>query len=316
MSDRPVIIIDGLNLFMRHYAAHPAMSKNGEQVGGIVGFLTGVRRLSEKIGPSEIYVIWEGQGSAKKRSLYKEYKKSKKPKRLNRYYDDIPDSLSNQTNQISVIVKALRFTPVRQIYVEGCEADDAIGYMCRYTFKDRRKVIVSSDHDYYQLLNKNTLIYSPTLKGFVNKNKVKERYKVSAENFCLVKSIAGDQSDNIPGVKGLSYKTIAKLIPETTSSHELTLDEFFNKAKEIHSQKNSKSTERLVFGETLIRRNWRLVRLDTSNLSLDHINKINTIFESDMGVKDKLGMLRYFMKLGINSLNIDGLYLSLQSLMR
>ena len=78
MSDRPVIIIDGLNLFMRHYAAHPAMSKNGDQVGGIVGFLTGIRRLSEKIGPSEIYVIWEGQGSAKKRHLYKEYKKSKK----------------------------------------------------------------------------------------------------------------------------------------------------------------------------------------------------------------------------------------------
>ena len=72
MSDRPVIIIDGLNLFMRHYAAHPAMSKNGDQVGGIVGFLTGIRRLSEKIGPSEIYVIWEGQGSAKKRHLYKE----------------------------------------------------------------------------------------------------------------------------------------------------------------------------------------------------------------------------------------------------
>jgi DNA polymerase-1 len=316
MSDRPVIIIDGLNLFMRHYAAHPAMSKNGDQVGGIVGFLTGIRRLSEKIGPSEIYVIWEGQGSAKKRHLYKEYKKSKKPKRLNRYYDDIPDSLSNQTSQISVIVKALRFTPVRQLYVEGCEADDAIGYMCRYTLKDRRKVIVSSDHDYYQLLNNNTLIYSPTLKAFVNKKTVKERYRVSAENFCLVKSVAGDQSDNIPGVRGLSYKTIAKMIPDTTSSQELTLDEFFDKAKEIHKIKNTKSTERLVFGETLVRRNWRLVRLDTNNLSLEHINKINTIFENEKGVKDKLGMLRYLMKLGINTLNIDGLYLSLQSLTR
>jgi len=188
--------------------------------------------------------------------------------------------------------------------------------MCRYTLKDKRKVIVSSDHDYYQLLNNNTLIYSPTLKGFVNKNKVKERYQVSAENFCLAKSIAGDQSDNIPGVMGLSYKTLAKLIPDTTSSQELTLDEFFVKANDLHKKKNTKSIERLVLGETLIRRNWRLVRLDTNNLSLEHINKINSIFESDMGVKDKLGMLRYLMKLGINSLNIDGLYLSLQSLTR
>ena len=316
MKERPVMIIDGLNLFMRHYAAHPAMSKNGEQVGGIVGFMNGIRYLCEKVGPSEIYVIWEGQGSAKKRHLFREYKKNKKPKRLNRYYDDIPDSLSNKTNQVGAIVKALRHTPVRQIYVEGCEADDAIGYMCRYTFKDKRKVIISSDHDYYQLLNNNTLIYSPTLKAFVNKKTVKERYKISAENFCLVKSVAGDQSDNIPGIRGLSYKTIAKLIPETTSSQELTLDEFFDKAKEVHKLKNTKSTERLVFGETLIRRNWRLVRLDTNNLNLQHINKINAIFENEKGVKDKLGMIRYLMKLGINSLNIDGLYLSLQSLTR
>ena len=136
------------------------------------------------------------------------------------------------------------------------------------------------------------------------------------EDFCLVKSIAGDQSDNIPGVKGLSYKTIAKMIPDTTSAQELTLDEFFDKAKEIHKIKNTKSTERLVFGETLVRRNWRLVRLDTNNLNLEHIKKINTIFENEMGVKDKIGMLRYLMKLGINTLNIDGLYLSLQSLTR
>ena len=58
------------------------------------------------------------------------------------------------------------------------------------------------------------------------------------------------------------------------------------------------------------------MRLDTNNLSLEHINKINTIFENEKGVKDKLGMLRYLMKLGINTLNIDGLYLSLQSLTR
>ena len=145
---------------------------------------------------------------------------------------------------------------------------------------------------------------------------MQERYKVSAENFCLVKSIAGDQSDNIPGVRGLSYKTIAKMIPDTTSSHELTLDEFFDKAKEIHKIKNTKSTKRLVFGEMLVRRNWRLIRLDTNNLNFEHIKKINTIFESEKGVKNKLGMIRYLMKLGINSLNVDGLYLSLQSLTR
>jgi DNA polymerase-1 len=216
MKARPIMIIDGLNLFMRHYAAHPAMSQNGEQVGGIVGFLNSISFLSEKIGPSEIYVVWEGQGSFKKRHLYKEYKKKKRPIKLNRYYDEIPDSMQNRNSQVSVIVKSLTNTKIRQLYVEGVEADDAIGYMCRYKFKDIRKVIVSSDHDYYQLLDTKTLIYSPTLKKFVNKNIVVERYNVSSENFCLAKSIAGDSSDNIPGIKGVSYKTFAKMFPEAT----------------------------------------------------------------------------------------------------
>ena len=76
---RPIVLIDGLNLFIRHYAAHPAMSKNGDQTGGIVGFLNSIDMISKKVGPSEIYVFWESQGSIKKRSLHKEYKRKKKP---------------------------------------------------------------------------------------------------------------------------------------------------------------------------------------------------------------------------------------------
>ena len=105
------------------------------------------------------------------------------------------------------------------------------------------------------------------------KKTVTEKYKVSVENFCLAKSIAGDNSDNIKGVKGLSYKSLAKLIPETTSSHELTLDELFEHAKKVHSKKQSLSSERLVKNELLIRRNWRLVRLDTNNLSFEHMSR-------------------------------------------
>tara|TARA_A100001515_G_scaffold105068_1_gene85805 strand:- start:1606 stop:2553 length:948 start_codon:yes stop_codon:yes gene_type:complete len=314
--ERPAMIIDGLNLFMRHYAAHPAMSQNGDQVGGIVGFINTITRLSEKIGPSEIYVIWESGGSIKKRGIFKDYKKNRKPMKLNRYYEDIPDTISNKKNQVRIIVEALKNTAVRQIYIQGCEADDAIAYMTKYTFKDQRKVIVSSDHDYYQLLDNKTIIYSPTLKSFVNKKTVTEKYKVSVENFCLAKSIAGDKSDNIKGVKGLSYKSLAKLIPETTSSHELTLDELFEHAKKVHSKKQSLSSERLVKNELLIRRNWRLVRLDTNNLSFEHIKKINTIYENDKSVNNKFGMIRFLLKLGINNVNVDHLFLSLKSLAR
>jgi 5'-3' exonuclease len=183
INRRPVLIVDGLNLFIRYYAAHPAMSRNGEQAGGVVGFLNAIGRLGQKIAPSEIYVVWEGGGALKKRGVFKEYKKKKKPQKLNRYYDDIPDSITNHNNQVKTIVKCLTNTTVRQIYADGCEADDIIGYMCRYSFKDNRKVIISSDHDYYQLLDNKTLIWSPTLKSLVSHKDVKEKYKVTARNF-------------------------------------------------------------------------------------------------------------------------------------
>ena len=313
---RPIMLIDGLNLFMRHYAAHPAISKNGESCGGIVGTLNAIERLSQKVGPSEIYVVWEGHGSVKKRGVYKDYKQSRKPQRLNRYYHDLPDTVSNRSDQVRIIVEALKYTPVRQIYVEGCEADDVIGYMSRYRFNDERKVIVSSDHDYYQLLDNLTLIWSPTLKSWVNKKTVSDRYRVSASNFCLAKSIAGDKSDNIPGVAGISYKTLAKIVPETTSSQEITLDDMFATLREAEKQKSTNKRQRLLQAEQLVRRNWRLIRLDMMNLSLEHVKKVDNACDKNRGTCDKMSMLRMLLKLGINSVRVDNLFLSLKTLQR
>ena len=74
-----VLIIDAYNLFTRHYIAHPGMSKNGDQVGGIVGFFNNLINLVEKTNPEEVYVIWEGGGSLRKGAIYPDYKKKKKP---------------------------------------------------------------------------------------------------------------------------------------------------------------------------------------------------------------------------------------------
>ena len=57
-----VMIVDGLNLFIRHYIAHPAMSENGEQIGGFIGFFNNIARLVDKCKPDRVVVIWEGGG--------------------------------------------------------------------------------------------------------------------------------------------------------------------------------------------------------------------------------------------------------------
>ena len=97
------LIVDGLNLFTRHYVAHPAMSKNGEQIGGFVGFFNNITRLITRCRPEKVFVIWEGGGSQRKRNLYPDYKKGSRPQKLNRYYDDIPDTKRNMFQETTYV---------------------------------------------------------------------------------------------------------------------------------------------------------------------------------------------------------------------
>ena len=210
MANNRCLIVDAYNLFIRHYVANPTMSKNGEQVGGIVGFYNNLTKLIDKTNAKDVYIIWEGGGSVRKKAVYSDYKRQSRPVKLNRYYDDIPDTMENRNYQIKTLIKLLDNFPVTQLYVEGSEADDVIGYLCKYRFKSRPKVILSSDHDYYQLLDKLTIIYSPTLKSFVNEKFVIDKFGIHPQNFALAKAIVGDNSDNIPGVPGAGFKTLVK----------------------------------------------------------------------------------------------------------
>jgi len=256
------------------------MSENGEQTGGIVGFYNNLIRLVTRVRPEVVHVIWEGGGSKRKRDLYPEYKKGSRPQKLNRYYEDIPDSFENRNYQLKKLIEILRVTPVNQIYIEDAEADDAIGYICCYKLKDKNKIIVSSDHDYYQLINKNTIVWSPTLKAFVNHEKVLDRFLVHPHNFCLAKSIVGDSSDNIPGVKGVGFKNLAKAFPNFSLENEYVLEEFFKDSQGFSVSSKRKMFERINESTDLIKRNLRLVRLDTNNLSHEHIKKIDSSLEN------------------------------------
>ena len=85
---RPLLIIDSLNLFTRHFIANPTISENGNHIGGIVGFLKAIQLLSERFSPSDIYVVWEGGGSPRRRAIQSSYKDMRRPQRLNRFYSE------------------------------------------------------------------------------------------------------------------------------------------------------------------------------------------------------------------------------------
>ena len=300
------IIIDAYNLFTRHYIAHPGMSKNGEQIGGIVGFFNNTTRLIERINPERVYVIWEGGGSQRKRAIYPEYKNGKKPVKMNRYYEDIPDSLTNRDFQIKTLIALLNKFPITQIYVEGSEADDAIGYMVKYKLSKQNSIIVSSDHDFYQLISKNVIIWSPTLKSFINDEKVIKRFNIHPNNFCLAKSISGDSSDNIPGVKGVSYKTLAKYFPKFLKEDDYLISEFINDVNELKKIKNLKILDKLscATAQNKIYRNWKLIFLDIGNIDHKQIKKIDQKVENYDFSMNNIGAHKLLNESGISNIDL------------
>ena len=311
-TDKVVLIVDALNLFTRHYVAHPALNSNGGHVGGVVGFLYSVISLVERYKPSEVAIIWEGGGSTRRRAIYSEYKSKRRPQKLNRYYEkDIPDTVENRNYQITTLVHLLGFLPALQVYVPDCEADDVIGYMSKYAFKDKRKVIVSSDRDFYQLLDNKTIIYSPTWKKLVTFKEVKEKFGISPENFCLAKAICGDPSDNISGVKGVGFKTLSKRFPALRETASVEISDIIDVCNiNISEGTKIKAYQEIVESEDLIRRNWKLIYLDTVNLSASQIQKINYLIDTFTVSRNKIHMMRALIKEGIQSFNVDRAFLS------
>lgn len=279
VKDR-VLIIDGLNVFIRHYIANPSISGNGEQIGGIVGFYYNVIKLIEKCNPEAVIVVWEGGGSKRKRDLYRDYKSGRKPFRFNRAYDqdEMPDSHKNKNFQLKTLIDLMSNLPICQIYVEDAEADDAIGYMCKYKLKNKNKIIVTGDHDFYQLVSNDCIIYSPNSKSFIDEKRVIEKYGIHPENFCVAKAMVGDKSDNIPGIPGVGFKTLAKEFNELMlkEDNETLLSDII----EINENKHRDNPKRKLYGNIkknieLIERNVKLVRLDIDNLAYIQIKKID-----------------------------------------
>lgn len=311
-KDRPVLIIDAYNLFTRHFCANPTLNKEGIPVGGAVGFLGSLRKIVDDIYPERIYVIWEAGGSPRRRALFPDYKKGRKPPKLNRFYDnDLHDLVENKNIQVSLLVEMLKNIPVCQVYVKDCEADDVIGYMAGYKLKEKKCVILSSDKDFYQLLSDRVVIYSPTSKKYVTAEDAQDRFMVSPENFCTIRSFCGDTSDNIPGIKGAGFKTMARRFPELCEPEHVSVEDIIKLSQQRVKAGKVKLFQRICENADIARRNWKLMHLGTSNLAASQIEKIDNSIDTYRPQRNKIGLMRILTREGLSTFDVNSLFFTL-----
>ena len=310
MPTRPILLVDGLNVFTRHFVANPTMSDHGHHVGGFVGFLKGLRLLCERIRPSKVVVVWEGGGASRKRAIFKEYKQGRRPQRLNRFYEDIPDTIENRNRQVKLIVDALKNVPVVQMYVSDCEADDVIGYLAKYTFNDTQCVIASSDKDLYQLVNERVRQWSPGQKLFITTEIIIDKFGIHPNNFCAARCFIGDSSDGISGIKGAGFKTMAKRFPGLQEEEDISVDDIIEASVEQSKSSKVKLFTNIIESQDIPRRNWKLMFLGTNNLSADQINKISGIINTFEPSRNKIEIMRLLLREGVNNFDVDAFYMS------
>ena len=316
MNNEVILIVDAMNLFIRHYIRHPGMSLHGHHTGGIIGSLNALAGLIELLQPKTVYVVWESGGNARRRALLPDYKRNRKPPKLNRYYEgDIPDTAENRVHQIKVLVNMLELLGVCQFFVEDCEADDIIGYLCRNTFLKEKKVIASSDRDFYQLIDDITMQYSWSSKKFIDPVAVKIETGVIPANFVVARTFVGDASDNIPGVKGVGFKTLLKRIPQLTGDKELLVRDIINHC-EIHRKTGLKVYEKLCEHAADASRNWRLMYLDVSSLAAQQIRKVDAVVEDFKPSLDKMKLMRMMLDEGLPTFNTHDLFSTFLTLRR
>ena len=277
-----ILIIDGLNLFFRNFAMMNMVNPEGIHVGGLGGFFRSLGAEIRRVNPTQVYVVFDGAGSSNNRkNLLPEYKSGRDLQRITNWeaFDNLEDEHDAKVDQIVRIIQYLKTLPVKTIGIPKVEADDVIAYLSGIIPKDPKdKVfIVSSDKDFLQLVNKNVIVYRPMEKEFYTEETVVEKFKMSPTNFILYKTLMGDNSDKVAGVKGLGPKKLYKLFPEL-SEKDMTLDDIYNICE-------SKFKENVIYARIIqnidaLERNYKI--MDLSNPMLDENDKsyLSSVVES------------------------------------
>ena len=267
------LLIDGLNLFFRNFAMMNMVNPSGIHIGGLGGFFRSLGAEIRRTQPDQVYVVFDGAGSTTNRkNIISEYKSGREDQRVTNWevFDSLDDEHDSKVDQIVRVIHYLKTLPVKTVILDKVEADDIIAYLCDKlpNHPDDKIFIVSSDKDFLQLVNKNVIVYRPMEKKYYTEEVFRAKYKMSPQNFILHKTLLGDNSDKIKGVKGLGEKGLLKKFPEL-SERDLTFDDIFKICEKKF--KDHVVYARIIQGVDDLEKNYKV--MDLSNPMMDENEK-------------------------------------------
>ena len=280
-----ILIIDAMNTLIRSFSLLKAMNPTGTHVGGLVGFLRSLGYVTRIFDPTRVVIIWDGKGgSGNRQNIDPNYKAQRASARITHWglYDTREEEQEALIGQLFRTRDYLDCLPVHQIVIEKLEADDIMAYLAKRASNAGKKVtIVSSDKDFLQLIDNNIEVYAPVKKKTFTKDNILEEIKVLPTNFNIVKSLLGDNSDNLPGVKGLGIKTIVAEFPKLLTE-KTDLDYVYKVAEE--KLEGKKIFAKILHNWDRVEKNFQMMDLHDTVLDEKEIEYVEKILQS--GVPD------------------------------
>ncbi len=211
MEEKRLFLVDGHSLLYRsYYAIRQLSTSQGFPTNAIYGFISALRKLIDQDKPDYLGVVFDVKGPTVRHEAYKDYKAHRKP---------MPDDLAVQIPVLKEVLHALRI-PTAEF--EKYEADDVLATLARRAAKKKlRTVIVTTDKDLLQVVDRSTAVYNPAKEATIDEAGVKDVFGVGADQVIDVLSLWGDPTDNVPGVPGVGEKTAKALIEEFGSLDNL-----------------------------------------------------------------------------------------------
>jgi DNA polymerase-1 len=297
-----VLIIDGLNTFIRSWTTNPAMNENGEHIGGVVGSLNSIGFQIREFNPTRVILIFDGKGGSQSRKkIYEGYKsdRGKNRFRVNRQYPEMMDQEEESVSmrrQLMWLIDILHYLPITTMIFDGMEADDAIAYISTELIGEGEEcVIASTDKDFLQLVNDRTKVYSSTKKKYYDRDVFFNEWGMYPENFLLFRTLDGDNSDNDPGIKGCGIKTVLKRFPQLTENREITFDELFQIC-ENNSNDKIKLYKDILDNKDVVLRNQKIMSLKEPSITIHNRLKVKDRYDEENTKFDKFEFLKVGMK--------------------
>lgn len=219
-------LIDGSGFIFRAFHALPPLTRSdGTPVNAVLGFTNMLLKLLTEFGVARVAVIFDAKRANFRNEIYAEYKANR---------GDPPEELIPQFGLIREATEAFCLPSIER---EGYEADDLIAtYARQATERGETVVIVSSDKDLMQLVRPGVTMFDPIKYRPIGAAEVFEKFGVEPGMVIDVQALAGDPTDNVPGVPGIGVKTAAQLITEFGS-----LEALLERAGEIKQPKRRES---------------------------------------------------------------------------